>query len=119
MRQMHEELGNFGIRMIHSMLRGQYWWTGMYQQVTAYVKKCEICDRVRSSFNTLLPQLQPFLIMRLGYHWLLRHMEQRYMLVIVEHFNKWIELVALPQNSAKLAAAVFLDRVLARFGVLT
>jgi transposase-like protein len=37
-------------------------------------------------------------------------------LVIVEHFSKWIELVALPQNSANLAAAAFLDRVLARFG---
>ena len=35
---------------------------------------------------------------------------------MVEHFSKWIELVALPQNSAKLAAAAFLDRVFASFG---
>ena len=40
----------------------------------------------------------------------------KYVLVMVEHFSKWIELVALPQNSAELAAAAFLDRVLARFG---
>ncbi len=39
----------------------------------------------------------------------------KYVLVMVEHFNKWIELVALPQNSSKLAAMAFLDRVLARF----
>ena len=32
-RQMHEELSHFGIGMTHSMLRGQYWWTGMYWQV--------------------------------------------------------------------------------------
>ena len=38
------------------------------------------------------------------------------MLVMVGHFSKWIELVVLPQNSSKLATAVFLDRVLARFG---
>ena len=36
---------------------------------------------------------------------------------MVEHFSKWIELVALPQNSSELATAAFLDRVLARFGV--
>jgi transposase-like protein len=35
---------------------------------------------------------------------------------MVEHFSKWIELVALPQNSVELAAAAFLDRVLAHFG---
>ena len=56
-RQVHEELGHFGIRRTHLMLHGQYWWTGMYQQVAAYVRRCEVCDRVRSSFNTLLPQL--------------------------------------------------------------
>ena len=37
------------------------------------------------------------------------------MLVMEKHFSKWIELVALPQNSAELAAATFLDSVLARF----
>ena len=40
----------------------------------------------------------------------------KYVLVMVEHFCKWIEIVALPQNSSKLAAMAFLDRVLARVG---
>ena len=40
----------------------------------------------------------------------------KYMLVMVEHLSKWIELVALPQNSLKSAAMAFLDWVLARFG---
>ena len=54
-RQVHEELGHFGIRRTHSMLRNQYWWVGMHQEVAAYVGRCEVCDRVRSSFNTLSP----------------------------------------------------------------
>ena len=58
-RQVHEELGHFGVRTTHFMLCNQYWWTGMYQQVATYVSRCEICDRVMSSFNTLSPQLQP------------------------------------------------------------
>jgi transposase InsO family protein len=123
-RQVHEELGHFGIRRTHSLLRSQYWWTGMYQQVVAYVGRCEVCDRVRSSFNTLSPQLQPLPIMGLGYCWSLDFAGPlvvtprgaKYVLVMVEHFSKWIEFVALPQNSVELAAAAFLDRVLARFG---
>ena len=120
---MHEELGNFGIHMTHSMLRGQYWWTGMYQQVVVYVGRCEVCDWVRSSFNTSSPKLQPLPIMRLGYRWSLDFAGPlvvtprgaKYVLVMVEYFSKWIKLVALPQNSAKLAATTFLDYVLARF----
>ena len=38
---------------------------------------------------------------------------------MVEHFSKGIELVVLPQNFAELAAATFLNRVLARFGAPT
>jgi len=65
-RQVHEDLGHFGVRQLHSMLRGQYWWMGMQQEVAAYVGRCEVCDRVRSSFNTLSPQLQPLPIMGLA-----------------------------------------------------
>ena len=109
-RQVHEELGHFGVRRIHSMLHNQYWWTGMYQQVATYVSRCEICDRVRSSFNILSPQLQPLSIMGLGYCWCLDFAGPltitphgaKYVLVIVEHFSKWIELVALPPNSSEI-----------------
>ena len=98
----------------------------MYQQVVVYVERCEVCDKIRYSFNTLSPHLQPLPIMRLGYRWSLDSIGPlvvtphgaEYVLVMVEHFGKWIELVALPQNRAELAAAVFLDRMLARFGTL-
>lgn len=64
--------------------------------------------------------------MELGYQWSLEFVGQlvvtprgaKYVLVMVEHFSKWIELVALLQNSSKLAAMAFLDRVLACFGAL-
>ena len=64
--------------------------------------------------------------MRLGYRWSLdfagpllpTSRGAKYVLVMVEHFSKWIELVALPHFSKwiELAAATFLDRVLAKFG---
>ena len=68
-RQVHKKLGHFGIHMTHSMLRSQYWWTSMYQQLATYVGRCEICDQIKSSFDTLSTQLQPLPIMGLGYRW--------------------------------------------------
>jgi hypothetical protein len=71
--------------------------------------------------------LQPLPIMGLGYRWSLdfagplpvipRH--NKYVLVMIEHFSKWIELVALPDKFSEGAAYSFLDRVLSRFGAPT
>jgi hypothetical protein len=107
------------------LLQIHYWWRGMQQQVQAMVARCVVCDRVRASFNTPMPQLQPLPIMGLGYRWSLdfvgplpvtpRH--NKYVLVMIEHFSKWIELVALPDKFSEGAAYSFLDRVLSRFGV--
>jgi len=91
----------------------------MYQQVVTYVSQSEVCDQVRSSFNTLSPQLQPLPIMGLGYYWSLDFARPLlvtprgaiYVLVMVEHFSKWIELVALSKNSLELATVAFLDHV--------
>ena len=96
----------------------------MHKQVQELVLHCMICDRVRASFNAPTPQLHPLPIMGLGFGWSLdfpgplpltvRH--HRYVLVMVEHFSKWIELVALPDKASEGAAYAFLDRVLSHFG---
>ncbi len=41
-----------------------------------------------------------------------------YVLVMVEHFSKWIELVPSPNKSNEGVAYAFLDRVLNHFGAL-
>ena len=123
-RHAHEELGHFGVKRTHSLLQTQYWWRGMHNDVQQLVSRCGVCDRVRASFNAPTPQLQPLPIMGLGYRWSLdfagplpltiRH--HRYVLVMIEHFSKWIELVALPEKASAGVALVFLDRVLSHFG---
>jgi hypothetical protein len=63
--QIHEELSQFEVRSTHSMLRGLYWWMDMQQEVATYVERCEVSNRVKLSFNTLIPQLRPLPIMDL------------------------------------------------------
>jgi hypothetical protein len=123
-KHAHEDLGHFGVRRTYSLLQIHYWWRGMQQQVQAMVARCVVCDRVRVSFNAPMPQLQPLPIMGLGYMWSLdfagplpitpRH--NKYVLVMIEYFSKWIELVALSDKFSEGAAYSFLDRVLSRFG---
>ena len=55
----HEELGHFGVRHIHSLLEGQYWWWGMHIDVQNFVARCMVCDRMCASFNAPSPELHP------------------------------------------------------------
>jgi hypothetical protein len=83
-----------------------------------------VCDRVKALFNPLTPQLHPLPIMGLGYRWNLDFAgplpltvwHNRYVLVMVEQFSKWIELVPSPDKSNEGIAYAFLDRVFSHFG---
>ncbi|KAL3688002.1 hypothetical protein R1sor_014311 [Riccia sorocarpa] len=120
----HEELDHFGVKRTYSLLQSHYWWQGMQTDVQQFVARCLVCDRVRASFNAPTAQLHPLPIMGLDYRWSLdfpgplpltsRH--SRYVLVMVEHFSKWIELVALHDKSSEGTAYAFLDSVLSHFG---
>jgi hypothetical protein len=65
-------------------------------------------------------------MMGLGYCWNLdfagplplRVHHNRYVLVMVEHFFKWIELVPSPDKSSVGVAYAFLNKVLSHFGAL-
>jgi hypothetical protein len=126
-KHVHKDLGHFGARRTYSLLQIHYWWPGMQSQVQALVAQCVVCDRVRVSFNAPMPQLQPLPIMGLSYRWsldfagplLVTPRYNKYVLVMIEHFSKWIELVALPDKFSEGATYSFLDRVLSRFGPLT
>jgi hypothetical protein len=95
----------------------------MHTDVQRLVSCCMVCDKVRASFNAPTPQLHPLPIMGLGYRWSLdfagplpltvRH--NRYVLVMVEHFSKWIGLVPFLNKSSEGIAYAFLNRVLNHF----
>ncbi len=81
----------------------------MHIDVQQLVSHCMVCDRVRGSFNAPTPQLHPLLIMGLGYHWSLDFerplpltvWHNRYVLLMVEHISKWIELVPSLDKSSE------------------
>ncbi len=98
----------------------------MHTDVQRLVSRCMVCDRVRALFNAPTPHLHPLPIMGLGYRGNLDFTgslplmvrPNKYVLVMVEHFSKWIELVPSPNKSNEGVAYAFLDKVLSHFGAL-
>jgi hypothetical protein len=80
----------------------------MYVQIQDVIARCEQCDRVKTSFSSRQLMLSPFPIQGMFYHYsydLARKLPRTsggnvYIMIMIEHFSKWVELVALLDKSS-------------------
>ena len=122
--KVHESIGHLGRDRTYAMVAQRYYWPKMWSTVAAALQECTICDRVHASFSAKPDRLQSLPLMGLFYRF---HVDSavslptteggsRHVLIIVEAFSKWVDLVPVADLTAKTAATAFRERVLARFG---
>jgi hypothetical protein len=95
----------------------------MFGRVQHEVAACTMCNRAKASFEVKNPQLKPLPIMGMFYRWgvdlckmpVTSKDGNNYVVVMIEHFTKWRELVPIPEKSSKYTAEA-LKRVLTMFG---
>jgi hypothetical protein len=110
---IHIEVGPFGVHKTHSLLEPTYFWSGMFAQVRKEVSSCTVCDRVKANFEVKDPVLKPLPIMGLFYRWGVDLCKMpfksvsgnTYVVVMIEHFSKWIELVPISEKTSHHTAA--------------
>eukprot|EP00873_Tetraselmis_striata_P035939 jgi/Tetstr1/456203/TSEL_042971.t1 len=123
-RRVHANIGHLGRDHTYQVLARHFVWPGMHKYVGAMVKQCRACDRVKASFNQKHDRLKPMPLFGLFYRLsvdsagpLTTSSEgHKYVIVIVEHFSRWIELVHVRDLEASTTAKAFHKRVLTRYG---
>ena len=87
------------------------------------IKACLSCARLQESGK----ELRPLPIQGMGYRWGLdfvvgpletKSSSNSWVMVCIEHFTTWLELIPLPSKSSKNFARGLLRGVLSRYGVL-
>ena len=99
----------------------------MYEKVRLYVQSSDSCARVKASFVPRDVVLHPLPIMGMCYHWSTNlagpFPQSQYgnsnIMVMIEHFSKWIKVVAIPAKELCGTARVFRLYVLCRYGART
>ena len=120
----HVRIGHLGRDRTYHMLTRYYHWPGMYQDVSSALKQCRVCDRAKATFSVKNCRLKPMPIFGMFYRFSVdsagpfRPSQNGYkhVIIIVEHFSKWIDLVPVACLNPGVTAAAFLERVLARYG---
>jgi hypothetical protein len=85
----------------------------MFAQVRKEVSSCTVCDHVKANFEVKDPALKPLPIMGMFYRWGIDLCKMPfksvsgniYVVVMIEHFSKWIELVPIPEKTSHHTAA--------------
>jgi hypothetical protein len=120
----HEMCGHFGQARTTHLLATTHWWKGMTMGVKNLVRSCSVCDRVKASFNAHHSTLHPLPIEGLFYRWGVdlagpfktTSRGSVYVMICIEHFSKWIEVIPLPNKCASTTAQGLMSAVISRFG---
>ena len=124
--QMHNAVisGHLGKRKTLEKTRQRFYWFGLKEDVTIWVASCDICAenktppkkpkaplgdmRVGAPLDRLCTDFfGPLPVTERG---------NRYVLVATDHFSRWVELLAVPDQTANTCARVLLNEVISRYG---
>jgi hypothetical protein len=120
----HERTGRFGQRRTLHLLFLKYWWRVRKNDVASVLQKCDVCDKVKASFNAQHPILHPLPIEGMFYRWGIdlcgpfdvTPRGNKYLMVCVEHFSKWFEIMPIKDKAPTTTRDAFVAAVLTRFG---
>ena len=121
----HKTAGHLGENKTLARTRRSFWWPHMSDDCTMHTKKCLICGKNKGTSNppraglrkhhsgypmerVHIDVLGPFPISKLG---------NKYILVMVDQFTKWVDCAAIPEQSAETVALKFFDYFMSPIGI--
>jgi transposase InsO family protein len=116
--------GHFGRDKTTHKVQDRFFWVGLKRDVALYVRTCGVCGVNKKPSKTPRAPLEKF---QSGAPFERVHLDilgpfrestkgNRYVLMIVDQFSKWVACVPLPDQSAETMATAFYEHIVAIFG---
>jgi hypothetical protein len=115
---------HLGITKTQNRIAARFFWPFMRLYLKSFIARCHVCQTQKMPVPISVSPLQPIVARA---PWELVHIDvtgpltrtasnNRYIIVIIDHFSKWCECVATPNFTALTTAKCLMDRVVCRFG---
>lgn len=117
--------GHLGVRRTLKKIRQRYFWPKMFAEITHYVQSCPDCQtrntpstKPAGELQPLAPTLYPFQQVGMDFVGPLTESQDgnKYIVVMVDYYTKWVEAVATPEATAACAARAFMESMVLRHG---
>jgi transposase InsO family protein len=124
--QMHDGLlsGHLGNKKTRDKILQRFYWFGVRGDTDCYVQSCDTCTSIKGprqypkaplgnmQTGAPLDRLSTDILGPLPES----HRHNKYVLVVTDHFSRWVEIFAVPDQTAVTCAEKILDEVIARYG---
>ena len=92
----------------YARIAENYFWPGIYSETLKYLKECDTCQRIKPKINTQVGLLgkriieEPWAVLAADIVGPLPRSKSRnqYMLVFVDMFTKWVEIIPVKNKLA-------------------
>ena len=124
--QMHNSVlsGHLGCKKTKQKTQHRFYWYSMKEDIAQHVRKCDVCAADKKPSK--LPRA-PMGTVGTGGPWdvlatdylgplPLTKSGNRYILVLTDHFSKYVEVLAVPDQTAEVGANKILNEFIARWG---
>jgi hypothetical protein len=125
LRAHHDESGHFGVQKTYRTLRQTVFWKGMIDDVASYIKSCDLCEsKGKSSDWHKVPILRHPLVVRpfqrvsvdLTGPFPKSNCGHQYIVMMVDHFTKWIIAVPIVSKDASAVADAIIEHLFLVYG---
>lgn len=123
---MHDGImsGHLGKKKSRERTLQRYYWYGVRDAVNSWVERCEICGANKPPSSNPKAPLGSMTtggpLDRIGTDLFgplpLTKRNNKYILVCTDHFTKWVEIFAIPNQNSETSARVILNEVIGRYG---
>ena len=116
--------GHLSERKVYDRLRRRFWWQGMRADVRRFCRGCLNCVSRRGPGRAVRPPLQPIPVLK-PFHRVavdvlqlpLTSSENKYVVVFMDYFTKWVEAFAVADQQAQTIARLLVENIVCRHGV--
>ena len=116
--------GHLGVRRTLAGVRARFFWPQMRQFVQSWCEKCDVCAARKFSTKIRKGPMQKYqmgmpmerIALDISGPWPVTRNGNKYILVATDHFTKWSEAWAIPDQEAQTVARVFVTQFVSRYG---
>lgn len=117
---------HFSVDRTYHKLKSIYWWPRMKLHIKSYIDSCIPCKQYNISrhkpygfLHPTSPPEGPFQIIGIDYcgPFARTPRENQYVLVITDHFTRYVTAIALPSCTAEMTARTIFNEYFCKFGI--
>ena len=120
---LHDDMAHLGVDRTTSLVRDRYYWPKMLQDIENHIKICERCIKRKKPY---LPEVAPLVpittnrpleLVTMDYLQVEKAMGYENILVLVDHFSKFVQAYATKDQKAVTTATSIHIHFISRFGI--